>query len=85
MSGILDAKQVKDLLSAETIRVRDKLKRESGQILTVADTRVALKALQGFREGRGSLENLTANQRLLVEAWQKRLASVVDQSSGIEN
>jgi hypothetical protein len=85
MSGVLDAEMVKSLLSAETIKVRDQIKRDTGQILTVADTRAALEALHDLREGRGSLQHLTANQRRLVEAWRKRLAAVVDQSSGAEN
>ena len=56
-------------LTKETLRFRDKLLEENGQTLTVADTRLALEALEEFFQEREPSQKLTAEQASLLQIW----------------
>ncbi len=61
------------MLISETVKFRDKLKEETGATLTVGDTRTALDALEAYLHGRPLPEDLTPEQKLLVQIWIDRL------------
>lgn len=61
------------MLISETVKFRDKLKDETGDILTVADTRAALDALENYLNGQPLPDNLTPEQKALVQIWIDRL------------
>ncbi len=61
------------MLILETVKFRDKLKEETGEILTVADTRCALDALEDYLNGRPLSKELTLEQKALVQIWIDRL------------
>lgn len=61
------------MLIAETLRFRDKLKEDTGTVLTVEDTRLALDALEAYIHGRPTPENLTSEQQTLAQIWIDRL------------
>jgi hypothetical protein len=61
------------MLISETVKFRDKLKEETGDILTVADTRAALDALENYLNGRPFPKELTPEQKALVQIWIDRL------------
>ncbi|MEW5993608.1 MAG: hypothetical protein AB1744_04340 [Candidatus Zixiibacteriota bacterium] len=63
------------MLISETVRFRDKLKGETGVVLTVADTRAALDALEAHLHGQPLPEELTDEQRALVQIWIDRLTT----------
>jgi len=68
-----EAVQVVNTLIKETVKFRDKLKQENGEILTVGDTRIALEALtEHFRGGRAT-NGLTPEQKALTQIWIDRL------------
>jgi hypothetical protein len=69
----VDARRVMNILSEETIRFRDKLKEETGVILTVADARSSLEALGCHFNGGAMPEALTPEQRALTQIWIDRL------------
>jgi len=56
-------------LIKETLRFRDKLSEENGLTLTVADTRIALEALEEFFQERKPSQNLTSEQASLLQIW----------------
>ena len=56
-------------LTKETLRFRDKLLEENGQTLTVADTRLALEALEEFFQEREPSQKLTPEQASLLQIW----------------
>jgi len=61
------------MLISETVKFRDKLKEETGDILTVADTRAALDALENYLNGQPLPEELTPEQKALAQIWIDRL------------
>jgi hypothetical protein len=61
------------MLITETVRFRDKLKDETGEVLTVSDTRVALDALEKHLNGDPLPKNLTSEQKTLTQIWVDRL------------
>ncbi len=61
------------MLISETIKFRDKLKEETGEILTVGDTRAALDALEAYLKGKPLPDDLTPEQKALVQIWIDRL------------
>jgi len=61
------------VLITETVKLRDALKQETGRILTVGDTRIALEALKDWLSGRPLSVELTEDQASLLKAWQSRL------------
>lgn len=61
------------MLISETVKFRDKLKEETGAILTVADTRAALDALENYLNGRPFPKELTPEQKALTQIWIDRL------------
>lgn len=65
--------QVINILTEETIRFRDKLKEDTGEILTVGDTRIALDALIELMAGRPSADKLSPEQKALTQIWIDRL------------
>ena len=56
-------------LTKETLRFRDKLLEENGLTLTVADTRMALEALEEFFQEREPSQKLTPEQAQLLQIW----------------
>ena len=61
------------VLMSETLKFRDKLKRETGTVLTVEDVRVALTALELLLAGNEIQIELTDEQKLLTQIWHDRL------------
>ena len=61
------------MLFTETIRFRDKLKEETGEILTVGDTRIALDALEKYLREDEIPTDLTSEQTMLLRIWIDRL------------
>ncbi len=57
----------------ETLRFRDKLKGETGQMLTVDDTRLALEALEGHLQGKKFPKGLTPEQKALAQIYIDRI------------
>ena len=56
-------------LIKETLRFRDKLSEENGLTLTVADTRIALEALEEFLQNQVPSQVLTSEQASLLQIW----------------
>jgi len=61
------------ILIAETVKFRDQLRRDTGTVLTVADTREALSALESYLGGKGVSKGLSAEQSALVQLYIDRL------------
>ncbi len=61
------------VLISETVKFRDKLKEETGEILTVADTRVALDALECYLNSEQFPDDLTSEQKTLARIYVDRL------------
>ena len=61
------------VLISETVKLRDKLKEDTGYILTVEDTRIALDALERMLNKEPVSEELTPEQKLLTQIWYDRL------------
>ena len=61
------------MLISETVRFRDKLKEDTGEILTVADTQVALDGLEKHLNGELLPKDLTSEQKALAQIWIDRL------------
>ncbi|RME30207.1 MAG: hypothetical protein D6800_02075 [Candidatus Zixiibacteriota bacterium] len=61
------------MLMTETLRFRDKLKDETGVILTVEDTRKALDALECHLTGQPQPGDLSDEQRALARIYIDRL------------
>ncbi|HWR82243.1 MAG TPA: hypothetical protein VN285_02965 [Candidatus Deferrimicrobium sp.] len=61
------------MLISETLKFRDKLMAETGVVLTVGDTRIALDALEVCLSGRPLPKGLTPEQRALTQIWIDRL------------
>ena len=69
-----DSARMLTLLISVTVNYRDRLKEETGQVLTVEDTRRALDALEAQLRGEPPHE-LSKEQRTLLELWLKELES----------
>lgn len=67
------AVRIGNMLVKETVRFRDKLKQETGEILTVGDTRSALDALVLHLDGKELPRSLTPEQKALAQIWIDRL------------
>jgi hypothetical protein len=67
------AAQVVNTLIRETVKFRDKLKEDTGDILTVGDTRVALEALTCHLQGDAPSADLTPEQKALTQIWLDRI------------
>jgi hypothetical protein len=61
------------VLISETVKFRDKLKEETGDTLTVSDTKKALEALEGHLGGKPLPKTLTPEQKALAQIWIDRL------------
>ena len=61
------------ILILETVKLRDKLKEETGYILTVEDTRNALEALESVLNKDPIPEGLTSEQKQLAQIWFDRM------------
>jgi hypothetical protein len=57
----------------ETLKFRDKLKEDTGETLTVDDTRVALEALEGHLQGKKFPKGLTPEQKALAQILIDRI------------
>jgi len=68
-----DSTRVLNVLIEETIKFRDKLKEDTGEVLTVADAQNALNALDCHFNNQSIPENLTAEQKALLQIWIDRL------------
>lgn len=68
-----DVKKVLRNLITDTIHFRDKLKEETGQILTVEDTRIALDALETHLKGEKFPDGLTSEQKALAQIFIDRI------------
>jgi len=68
-----DTQQVVNTLINETLRFRDKLLQERGEILTVGDTRAALEALECHLNLQPGPLTLTPEQKALAQIWIDRL------------
>ena len=61
------------VLFSETIKFRDQLKNDTGVVLTVADTRAALDALERYMDTRQFPSGLTSEQLALSQLYLDRL------------
>ncbi|HKK21519.1 MAG TPA: hypothetical protein VJ983_08610 [candidate division Zixibacteria bacterium] len=57
----------------ETLKFRDKLMEDTGETLTVDDTRVALEALEGHLQGKKFPKGLTPEQKALAQILIDRI------------
>ncbi|MCD6346664.1 MAG: hypothetical protein DRP47_11415 [Candidatus Zixiibacteriota bacterium] len=69
-----DPREVVSILLTETVRFRDKLKKETGEILTVADTRVALNILKHYLDTGSLPKDIRPRQKSLANVWIDRLS-----------
>lgn len=61
-------------LIRETVKFRDKLKEETGEVLTVADARAALDALETHLRGEALPRGLTSEQKILARILIDRIS-----------
>ncbi|MFH2049934.1 MAG: hypothetical protein ABIJ12_10860 [bacterium] len=73
LSNAKDPRGTISILITETVKFRDKLKEETGTILTVEDTRIALDALQDYLVTNKLPKKLTSEQKALTQIWIDRL------------
>ncbi len=73
VEGGVESVQIVNALIKETVKFRNKLKEETGNILTVGDTRVALEALGQHLDGEKFPQDITPEQRALTQIWIDRL------------
>lgn len=66
MDAHKQATVVKSLIK-ETLKFRDKLKEETGHVLSIDDTQKALKALETHLDGKKFPKNLTPEQKALAQ------------------
>ncbi len=71
--GKPDTNSVLASLIKDTIQFRDKLKEETGLVLTVEDTRLALDALETHLQGQKFPKNLTPEQKALAQIFIDRV------------
>ena len=60
-------------LMKDTLKFRDKLKEETGEILTIEDTRIALSALETHLNGEKFPKNLSPEQKALAQILVDRV------------
>lgn len=63
----LSENKVLRLLVEDTLKFRDKMKESTGTVITVADTREALRALETHLEGEKFPKDLSAEQKALAQ------------------
>lgn len=68
-----DVNTVLSSLIKDTVQFRDKLKEETGQILTVEDARIALDALETHLRGEKFPRDLTPEQKALAQIYIDRV------------
>ena len=68
-----DMNKILASLIKDTIMFRDKLKEETGQSLTVEDTRMALDALETHLNGQKFPNNLSPEQKALAQIFIDRV------------
>ena len=68
-----DTAQVLNLLIMETVKFRNKLLQETGDVLTVGDARCSLEALCSHLDGEKLLTDLTPEQKALFQIWIDRI------------
>jgi hypothetical protein len=68
-----DAAQVRNLLITETVKFRNKILDETGEVLTVGDARCSLEALCGHLDGEKPRKDLTPEQKALFQIWIDRI------------
>lgn len=68
-----DAAQVLNLLIAETVKFRNKLLEETGEVLTAGDARCSLDALCRYLDGERIPGSLTPEQKALFQIWIDRI------------
>lgn len=73
------------ILIDETIKYRDELKAETGTVLTVADTRLALDALEDHLRERPTGVQLTEHQGILLKRWLDKIAALQERDEGSED
>ena len=73
LEGRTDPTGTISILISETVRFRDKLKENTGEVLTVDDTRKALDALECHLNGQPLPDDLTSEQKTLTQIWIDRL------------
>ncbi|UCC43076.1 MAG: hypothetical protein JSU65_07945 [Candidatus Zixiibacteriota bacterium] len=73
--GRTDPTAVTEMLISETVKFRDRLKEKTGRILTVADTRAALDALEVYIRDSRMPDGLTWTQKELTGAFVDRLSA----------
>ena len=61
------------VLISETLKFRDQLRRDTGTVLSVDDTRKALDSLEAYLKGKGIPAGLTAEQNALLQLYIDRL------------
>ncbi len=64
-----NAGDILGMLTRETLKFRDKLFEDNGLKLTVADTRIALGALEAYLQERDPSQILTSEQAALLQIW----------------
>jgi len=73
LNGKKDTTLIVSMLAQETSRFRNKIKEETGQIITVGDTRAALNALECYLNDCPMSLDLTPEQKALTQIWIDRL------------
>lgn len=73
VDGEIDPSGTVSILITETVKLRDKLHEETGYVLTVEDTRIALDALERVLNKQPIPDGLTPEQKLLAQIWIDRL------------
>ena len=68
-----DSNKILSSLIKDTIQFRDKLKEETGQVLTVEDTRIALDALETHLKGEKFPSGLSPEQKALAQIFIDRV------------
>ena len=64
-----DPQNIVEILASETVKFRDKLKDETGEILTVADTKAAIDALAEYLVTDKLPTDITPTQKELAQIW----------------
>ncbi len=62
-----------DILIAETLEYRDILMEDTGETLSVGDTKAALDALEDHLGDGNETDDLTNTQHILLERWKKAI------------
>ena len=76
LKGKAGSARTVSLLISETVGLRDQLKKQTGYVLTVADTRAALAALERRLSGEPMPDDLSPEQEALLWLWLDRLGAL---------